>query len=214
MKNVEFPDPTIERLCCYRRILSALLAAGHARVYSHELAAAQRVTPAQVRRDVMLIGYSGSPVKGYDIAGLLDRIGEILDPPGGVGVVLVGVGYLGRALLAYFAGRKSPIPVVAAFDVAPETSGQLIHGCHCYHIDELSSFLSRRSILVGIVAVPAEAAQKTARELIDGGVRALLNFAPVQLDVPQNVYVENVDIAVSLEKTAFFAQSMSLEKED
>ena len=178
------------------------------------MAAAQRVTPAQVRRDVMLIGYAGSPAKGYEIAGLLERIGEILDPRGGDGVVLVGVGYLGRALLAYFAGRHSPIPVVAAFDVAPETCGQLIHGCRCYHIDELPKYLARQSILVGIVAVPAEAAQDAARRLTEGGVRALLNFAPVQLDVPPNVYVETIDIAVSLEKTAFFAQSMAQEKED
>ena len=114
MKSNEFPNPTIERLCCYRRILIQLVAAGQERVYSHELAAAQRVTSAQVRRDLMLIGYAGSPAKGYEVAGLLHRIGEILDPRGGKGVVLVGVGSLGRALLAYFADRPSPLSVVAA----------------------------------------------------------------------------------------------------
>jgi redox-sensing transcriptional repressor len=206
------PDRTIERLVAYRRQLDRLLDSGQSRIYSHELAAAHKVTPAQVRRDVMLIGYTGSPARGYEAAGLRDRIAEILDPPEDEGVVLVGIGHLGRALLAYFTGRHPQSTVVAAFDVDPELTDQVIHGCRCHPLDQLETVIAGQRIGAAIIAVPGQDAQDVANRLIRSGVKAILNFAPVQLHVPGDVFVESIDIAVSLEKTAYFARAKAQQR--
>jgi redox-sensing transcriptional repressor len=210
---MEYPDRTIERLCSYRRALMRRSEAGADRVFSHDLAADLHLTAAQVRRDLMTIGVTGSPAKGYEIAALLERIGEILDPPLGDGAVLVGVGHLGRALLSYFAGRRAPLSIVAAFDRDPERSGVVLHGCRVHPIDELPNVVGRLNVSVGIIAVPTESAQGVANMLAANGIRGLVNFAAVHLHAPAHVHVENVDITVSMEKTAYFARDHSEQRE-
>lgn len=210
---MEYSDRTIERLCSYRRALLRRLEAGSERVFSHDLAVDLHVTAAQVRRDLMTIGVTGSPAKGYAIAGLLERIGEILDPPLGDGAVLVGAGHLGRALLAHFAVRRAPLSIVAAFDRDPERCGTMLHGCRVHPMEDLPTVLAKLNVSVGIVAAPAESAQGVANLLAANGIRGLVNFAPVHLHVPDGVHVENVDITVSLEKTAYFARERCEQRE-
>lgn len=200
------PPRTIERLCCYRRSLQRLLADGQTRIYSHQLAAGHDVTPAQVRRDLMTIRCSGSPARGYEVQGLLARIGEILDPEPEECAILLGVGHLGRALLAYFATQGGALRIAAAFDTAPDRSGVVIHGCRCHSFAELEAVIAPRRVTVALLAVPADAAQEVATRLVRAGVRSIVNFAPVQLDLPLDVYVETIDIAVSMEKAAFFSR--------
>jgi len=204
---MELSERTIERLCAYRRILGHLLKEGKDRVFSHELAAQQGATAAQVRRDVMLIGYAGSPAKGYDVAGLREHIASLLHPPLERGVVLVGVGHLGRALLAYFAGRRAPLGVTAAFDTDSEKRGRIIHGCRCYGLEELEEVLGRQWTPVAMIAVPGEAAQGVADRLTACGVKGIVNFAPVLLHVPEDVVCEDIDLSVALEKVSYLACS-------
>jgi len=204
---MNLPIRVVERLIAYRRHLRWWLADGRTRIYSHELAAMNGVTPAVVRRDLMTIGYTGSPARGYDAAGLIEWIGKRLDCPRREGVALVGLGSLGRAILNYFTGFHPELPIVAAFDVAPDKVGRMIDGCRCYATTEMEGVLKERPVTVGIIAVPVEAAQDVAERLIQAGVRGLLNFTPVRLHVPPDVYVEDVDIAVSLEKVAFYART-------
>ncbi|HBO44803.1 MAG TPA: redox-sensing transcriptional repressor Rex [Planctomycetaceae bacterium] len=205
------PDPAdalsehaVERLIAYRRHLRQRLMQGCDRIYSHDLAKPEGVTPAQVRRDLMTIGYTGSPARGYDAKGLITHISSLLDARSVGGFALVGVGHLGRAILDYLA-RQHPEYKVAAFDVNPDKAGGVTHGCRCYMLDEMKQVLTQQSMRVGIVTVPADAAQDAATRLVEAGVCGLLNFAPVRLRVPARVYVENVDIALRLEKVAFFA---------
>lgn len=200
------PPRMIERLIDYRRHLRRWHGQARTRIYSHQLAALAQVTSAVVRRDVMTIGYTGSPAKGYDVGGLINRISRILDPQGRPGVALVGLGSLGRAILKHFAQLHPELRFVAAFDVSPEKVGRIIDGCRCCSAAELESVLEREPVLVGIITVPSEAAQETAERLVRTGVRGILNFTPVRLHVPPAVYVEDVDIAVSLEKVVFFAR--------
>jgi redox-sensing transcriptional repressor len=197
---------TIGRLSLYRRVLLNLQDQGTRNVYSHQLARLSGGTAAQVRRDVMVIGYSGSPTKGYDVADLLVSIDQFLDAPDGARVALVGVGNLGRALLAFFAARSRSLEIVAAFDSDAYKAGRVIHGCRCYSMDELDEVVSGRSIRVGVIAVPADAAQTVSDRLIRAGVGGLLNFAPVALHTPGSIYVEDIDLTMSLEKVAFFAK--------
>jgi len=202
----KIPPRTVERLIVYRRLLTAEAEAGTEHLYSHELAGLAHVTPVQVRRDLMAVGYVGSPKRGYAVQELADRIVELLEQPGGQKAVLVGIGNMGRALLAYLVGRSSNITVVAAFDNDPSKFGRVIAGCRCYDARDLSIRARQLDVSLGIIAVPGDQAQSAADALIEAGVNGILNFAPVPLRVRRDVYVEQVDIMRSFEKVAHFAR--------
>ncbi|HAU38656.1 MAG TPA: redox-sensing transcriptional repressor Rex [Phycisphaerales bacterium] len=206
-------EKTIGRLSLYRRLLYELRNAGEENLYSHQLAQMAGVTAAQVRRDLMSIGYSGSPTRGYDVRELGESIGRFLDSPTDQGVALVGVGNLGRAIMAFFAGRRPHLRIVAAFDTDPYKVNRVIQGVRCYSLEQMPQVVESEGIQVGILAVPAVAAQSAADTLVRAGVRGLLNFAPVPLRVPPDVYVEDIDMTMSLEKVAYFARQRASQKE-
>lgn len=203
----------VSRLSVYRRLLAQLLAEGRNGVFSHELAALAGVSAAQVRRDLMAVDYSGSPQRGYDVATLMERIAAFLDAPGGQVMVLVGLGHVGQALLAYFAGRRQALSIVAAFDRDPHKVDRVIHGCRCYPITMLEEVTAEHRASVGIIAVPGSAAEEVAGRLVRAGARALVNFAPVRLHMPEHVYVDDVDITVAIERAAYFARHAPSRKE-
>jgi len=199
------PERTIGRLSLYRRLLIGLQRLGITHVFSHQLAEYARVTAAQVRRDLMAIGYSGSTQRGYDVDACVISLADVLDRPGGQHVALVGVGHLGRALLNYFAGRRPNLSIVAAFDVDPDLVGHRLHGCECHSTDVLTDVLHEHGVTVAIVAVPGPVAQTVADKLVAAGIRGILNFAPVRLSVPDDVFVEDLDVTTALETVAFYA---------
>jgi redox-sensing transcriptional repressor len=196
---------SIGRLSLYRRLLNTLAADNITNVFSHELAAMAKVTAAQVRRDLMATGYSGSPIHGYEVKELIKSIGNFLDSPKPEGVILIGVGNLGRAILAYFAGRRPKLSIVAAFDSDSSKVNRVIQGCRCHPLREMADFIRENSIKVAIITVPAGEAQNVANELVHAGIKGILNFAPVRLHVPEGIYVEDNDITMSLEKVAYFS---------
>ncbi|MBN2582346.1 MAG: redox-sensing transcriptional repressor Rex [Planctomycetes bacterium] len=206
------PERTVGRLSLYRRLLVAMRNRGTKSVFSHELASAAGVTAAQVRRDMMVVGCSGSPAKGYDVRELIEHIGLFLDSSEPESVGLVGVGNIGRAMMAYFEGRRPKLKMVAAFDSDPSKVNRVVHGCRCYAMEDMARVVAERGIQVAMVAVPAESAQEVADVLVRCGVRGLLNFAPMALRVPEHVYVEDIDVTTSLEKVAFFARSRRANK--
>ncbi len=206
-------DKTVARLSVYRRVLQDMQDAGQQHVFSHELASKSGCTAAQVRRDVMATGYSGSPVRGYDVAALAASISEFLFHSDAQKVALVGIGNLGRALMAFSPRRNPRIPIVAAFDNDPAKVNRVIHGCRCYPVQQMEAIVQAEGIGIGIIAVPASVAQDTARRLCQAGVVGLLNFAPTHVWVPPHVYIENLDLSMSLEKVAFFAGLQSAQKE-
>lgn len=199
-------EKTIGRLSLYRRILAVLLAEGKEFVCSHELATMARGSSAQVRRDFMALGCVGRRSRGYNVKELLDSIGAFLDAPSGDAAALVGVGNLGRALLAYLVDRRPNLSIKAAFDTDPRKVNRTFNGCPCYSMQSLVEVIQFHHIRTAIIAVPAAYAQSVADELVTVGVRGLLNFAPVRLRVPQDVFVENMDISTALEKTAYYAR--------
>lgn len=203
----------VERLSIYRRLLGDVKRHGTRNVFSHDLAVMAGVKATQVRRDLMTIGFTGSPTRGYDVSGLIQRIGEFLDAPQWQTVVLVGIGHVGQALLAHFGGRSPHLSIAAAFDTDSAKVNRVLHGCRCYPTDQMEEVVQRVGAEVAIVAVPGEIAQPVAHQLVRAGVRGILNFAPVHLRVPDYVYVENVDITVRLERVAFYARQGSLDKE-
>jgi redox-sensing transcriptional repressor len=200
---------TIARLSLYRRVLYRLMADGEKYVFSHQLALLVNGTAAQVRRDVMAVGYTGSPTRGYSVRELSDSIGHFLDHPDGQKVALVGIGNLGRALLAYFSNRRPKLAIVAAFDSDPVKVNRVIHGCRCYPMNELEEVVKREHITLGMITVPSDEAQTVADSMERSGIRGIVNFAPVKLMMPETVFVEDIDVTTALEKVAYF--SMILE---
>jgi redox-sensing transcriptional repressor len=204
---------TIGRLSLYRRLLNELAVEGVRNVYSHQLASMAGGTAAQVRRDLMSIGYSGSPTRGYEVQELIKSIRGFLDSPQVQGVALVGIGNLGRAIMAYFTGRRPNLSIVAAFDKDPHKANRIVHGCRCYGMDDLARVIREQDIHVGAITVPAAEAQDVANKLVREGVRGIVNFAPAALRVPPDVYVEDIDMSMSLEKVAYFARQGLVGKE-
>ena len=199
-------EKTIERLILYRRLLLGLQGNGTNKIFSHQLAVMAGVTSAQLRKDLTPTGYYGSPVHGYDIKQLLDSISEIIDAPEMENVVLVGLGHLGRAVLDYFQGRRPKLQIIAAFDTNPAKINRTIHGCLCYHTDDMEKVIKENKIIVSILAVPVDEAQEIAERMVNAGIRGLLNYAPMRLNLPNDVYVENRDMIMAVEKAAYFAR--------
>lgn len=202
---IKIPQNTVNRLILYRKLLRLESKDNSNNIFSHRLATLAGVTAAQVRRDLMLIGYSGSPVRGYKINELAASIDSFLDTPACNNVAIIGVGKLGRAIMDYCYGIHSKIQIVAAFDIDPLKVDRVIHGVYCHHIKDLEKYIKENSIKVAIITVTADEAQKVADMLIYIGITGILNYTPKRLSVPETVYVQNQDMMMSLEKVAFFA---------
>jgi len=205
-RQAGLPERVVGRLALYRVLLERLRPGGKEYVFSHELAQLAGVTPSQVRRDLMNVGCTGSPARGYAVEDLVRCIGQMLDAPFLEPVVLVGVGNLGRAVLAFLEHRRPNLRIVAAFDSDPGKVNRIFSNVRCHPVQTLDWVVRQRAVRVGIITVPAQAAQPVADTLVAAGVTGILNFAPVPLQVPPQVFVENVDIGVALEKVAFFAR--------
>ncbi len=204
IKNL--PHKTVERLSQYRRALLMILSKEKMHVFSHEIAQMLHITPVQVRRDLMLIGYSGNLRKGYDIKELIELIGKIIDSEKGQRVAVVGLGNLGKAIISYIKGKRSKLSIIAAFDINPEKINRVYDGVACYHVNQMQDIIKQNNISIGIIAVPSEQAPVIAEALVLTGIKGLLNFTPKPLNVPPYVYLEEYDMITSLEKVAFYAK--------
>ncbi|MGC9342881.1 MAG: redox-sensing transcriptional repressor Rex [Bacteroidales bacterium] len=206
MKNTKLPEKTVERLSEYRRTLLNCLAQGKTHIFSHELAQLHNITAVQVRRDIMFIGYSSMQRKGYDVNELINVIGKIIDSEEGLNVAIIGIGNLGRAITHYFMGKRSKLNIVAAFDIDPNKIDRVISGVKCYSFPSLPEVVKELDISIALLTVPADAAAETTESLVVGGIKGILNFTTVPLNVPSNVYLEEYDMITSLEKVAYFVK--------
>ena len=200
------PHKTIERLSQYRRALLLCHENGQSHIFSHEIAKIQHITPVQVRRDLMLIGYSGTLRKGYNIEELIQLIGNIIDSHSGLNVAVVGMGNLGRALINYFQGKRHKLSIAAGFDNNPDKIGNKMSGVPCYTIDSLPEIIKEKNIKIGIITVPASFTTETAEKLVNAGIKGILNYTPKPIEVPPNVYLEEYDMITTLEKVAFYVK--------
>ena len=203
---MSLPERTVERLSEYRRSLLQCLEEGKTHIFSHELAELHHNTAVQVRRDIMFIGYSSMQRKGYDVRELVDVIGEILDSEKGQNVAVVGIGNLGRAVTTYFVGKRSKLNIIATFDVDTNKIDRVISGVKCYSLGRLKEIVEAYQISIAIMTVPADAAIEVAAQLVDAGIKGLMNFTTVPLNVPEDVYLDEYDMITSLEKVAYFVK--------
>jgi len=200
------PEKTIGRLSEYRRTLLDCLADGKTHIYSHELANLHNITAVQVRRDIMLIGYSTTLKKGYDVKALIDVIGDIIDTEEGLNAAVIGIGNLGRAITAYFNGKRTKLRIAATFDTDPGKANRVISGVKCYPMTDLNRIVKEQNVSIGILTVPPENASAVAEKLIMAGIKGILNYTSTPLNVSPNVYLEEYDMITSLEKVAYFVK--------
>ena len=199
------PEKTVERLSQYRRSLQRVLDEGKTHIYSHEIAKLLHVTPVQVRRDIMLIGHSGTLRKGYDIVNLIELISKIIDCRTEQRVAIVGIGKLGQALLNYLYETKTKLKISALFDTNKDKIGKTYSGVVCYSIDRLDEIIKRDQISIAILTVPSTEAKKVKDQLLAAGILGIINYTPVSLDV-EGAFLEEYDVITSLEKVAYFAK--------
>ena len=201
------PERTVERLSEYRRSLLQCLEEGKTHIYSHELAGLHHNTAVQVRRDIMFIGYSSMQRKGYDVRELINVIGEILDSEKGLNVAVIGVGNLGRAITTYFVGKRSRLNIIATFDVDHTKIDRVISGVKCYPLNRIDEVVESNNISIAIVTVPADYAAEVTDQLVKAGIKGILNFTTVPLNVADDVYLDEYDMITSLEKVAYFVKT-------
>lgn len=197
------PPTTVRRLSTYYRVLGTVQSDGQTSVSSETLASLTGFTAAQVRRDLAYFGSFGKRGVGYAVSSLRQRLAAILGIDRGWRIGLVGVGNLGRALMAYPGFNNQGFDVVAAFDSDAAVIGSRVNGQYVRPVDALADAVRGEHIDMVIVTVPAGAAQKVVDQAVAAGVRAILNFAPTQLRVPSHVQLSNVDLAVEVEYLSY-----------
>jgi len=203
MPRIDIPRKSIYRLSIYQRCLQRLKSNRVDTVSSEALAKAAGVKPTQLRKDLTYFGQFGTRGLGYNVGSLSSTIGEVLGHNRLQPVVLVGVGNLGSALLRYGGFRKEGFEVVAAFDIAPKPAGRDVL-IPILALGTMEEFIKENQVKMAILTVPATSAQEVANVLIKAGVQAILNFSPTVLDVPEDVVVNSVDLAVELENLSYF----------
>ena len=200
------PEKTIERLSEYRRTLLSCHRQGITHIFSHVLAGIHGITAVQVRRDLMLIGFSSDTKKGYDVQVLIDYISHILDSEQPMHVAVVGMGHLGQAITKYFNSKGLNLRITAAFDVDPAKVGKTIDDIPVYHMDAFETKVEELDISMVIVSSPTNVAPQLVLPIINAGIRGVLNFTSTPLNFPQGIIVENYDITTLLEKVAYFVK--------
>lgn len=206
MKHDNIPTPTVRRLSLYLRQLESFLEEDKRTISSKQLGEALRLTDAQVRKDLAYFGQFGFPGIGYRVDDLIVKVRQILGTDKICNVCVVGIGHLGTALVAYKGFVKKGFQLVAAFDSDPQKIGRPMPAMPSISIegfDQLRSRVQERAIRIGILTVPAEAAQAVANQLIEAGIGGILNFAPISLSVAPDFPIANVDLAVHLEQLSF-----------
>jgi redox-sensing transcriptional repressor len=203
-EHTDIPRKTIYRLSVYLRCLARLKENSVETVSSEALAQVAGVKPTQLRKDLAHLGQFGTRGLGYDVAELSQRISNELGTTRLQPVILVGVGHLGLALMSYRGFEKEGFEIAAAFDVEPSRRREKDISQPILPMEELPAFVQKREIKMAILAVPAAVAQEVANLLVKCGIMGILNFAPIVLAVPEEVMVNNVNVAIELENLSYF----------
>jgi len=204
MRVAKVPENTINRLSIYSRYLRSLARRGRPLITSEELGQKMHFKPTQVRRDFAYFGHFGFRGKGYDVKRLSKELEKILGLNRKWPVAVVGAGNLGRALSAYPGFRQHGFEISVIFDNSRAKIGKTWQGVKILDIKQMSKVVKERKIKIAIIAVPYFSAQQVAGVLICSGVKAILNFAPYKLAVPEGLKLKNIDLSTELQSLSCF----------
>ena len=202
----DIPDIVIGRLPIYLRALTQLSEQGHEITSSHELGQRLGISSAQIRKDLSHFGEFGKQGTGYQISHLQAQLKQILQVDREWPMVVIGAGDLGRAIAHYGGFVQRGFRVVAIFDSAPSKIGTGSDDLKVLNTNQLKSVIRERSVKIAVIAVPAQFAQQVCDELVDAGVHAILNYAPITLSVPDTVHVQYIDPVTDLQRMTYYLE--------
>lgn len=203
----------IKRLPRYYRYLGDLLSKDVVRISSRELSERMGITASQIRQDLNNFGGFGQQGYGYNVEYLYDEIGKILGLDNKYNIVIIGAGNLGQALANYAKFEKRGFTIKGLFDVNPRLVGMSIRGIEIRDLDDLEEFIQTNEVDIAVLTLPKTKAVSIANDLVKWGIEAIWNFAPVDLNVPGNVIVENVHLLDSLMTLSYSLKEKRSEKE-
>lgn len=203
----------IKRLPRYYRYLGELIAEGVERISSNELSAKMRVTASQIRQDLNNFGGFGQQGYGYNVPYLYEEIGKILGLDKTHHMIIIGAGNLGQALANYVKFEKRGFKIVGIFDVNPVLKGISIRGNEIRMMEELPQFLKEEKVEIATLTLPKNNAAEAADLLVKNGIKAIWNFAHLDLNVPKDVIVENVHLSESLMRLSYNLNCQAAEQE-
>jgi redox-sensing transcriptional repressor len=203
-EHIVISKATIDRLPLYFRTLRQIQQEGTEIISSEELGRRIGVTPEQIRKDLASFGEFGKKGVGYFVRELIRNIGEILGLHRNWNIAIVGVGHLGWALANYRNFASLGFNLAAVFDIDPAKIGQVIGGVEVAALDRLEDIARERNIHIGVITVPAQSAQDVADRLVAAGVRGIWNFAPIKLNLPENVRLVSEDLSVGLSSISYY----------
>jgi redox-sensing transcriptional repressor len=202
--SADIPDIVIGRLPIYLRALNQLARQRQEITSSRELGQLLGISSAQIRKDLSHFGGFGKQGTGYHVETLRKKLEQILNVDAEWSIVVVGAGHIGHALAHYGGFVNRGFRVVAVFDNDPKKVGTKTNSLNVQPMDQIEAFIDKHHIKLAMVAVPAEYAQAVADQLIDHGVRGILNYAPITLNVPEDVYVQYIDPVAELQHMTFY----------
>lgn len=205
---LDIPEVVINRLPVYARALAALADSGERVVSSQTLGEALDVTPAQIRKDLSYFGRFGKQGRGYNVQELLERLREILGLNRRWTVCVIGMGRLGEAIVEYGGFEPQGFKIVAAFDADVEKIGRKIGSQEIMPVEQLDAYLTEHHVDIGVVAVPAAAAQEVVDRLIGNGIRAILNYAPTNAHVPDGVNIRQIDPVLAMQSMTYYIKDV------
>ena len=212
MDEKEISQAVISRLPRYFRYLGELKDQGVERISSQDLSELMSVTASQIRQDFNNFGGFGQQGYGYNVEFLYQEIGKILGLHKKHHLVIIGAGNLGQALANYMNFEKRGFIISGAFDLNPKLYGKTIRGIKVKPMEELEQFVRANNIDIAVLTIPKTSAVEVANRLVDCGIKAIWNFAHVDLDVPEKVQVENVHLSDSLMKLSYNINRYELDK--
>ncbi len=208
MVSTDVPEIVVRRLPLYLRALTSLVEANHLITSSQELGDMLGISSAQIRKDLSYFGEFGKQGMGYEVPYLRDQLRRILQVDRHWDMVLVGAGDLGHAIVNYAGFKRWGYHVAAVFDNNPAKIGTSMAGLTIRSATELEEAVRAMHVHIGIIAVPAVGAQAVAERMIRGGIRAILNYAPINLNLPPEVRVHPIDPVVGLQSMSFYLNPM------
>lgn len=212
MKENSIPKATVKRLPLYYRYLRILNSAGKTKVSSTELSEAIQVDSATIRRDFSYFGELGKRGYGYDVEDLMNFFGKILNDDQLTNVALVGVGNLGSALLKFKFHQSNSIRVSCAFDVKEDIVGRIVDGIPVYPLESMKEQIKLQQIEIAILTIPAEQGQAVVDQLVEAGIKGILNFTSARLSAPDNIIIQSVDLTNELQTLIYFLHHGNDEK--
>ncbi len=202
-QNREISQAVIRRLPRYYRYLGELLENGVERISSNDLSKRMKVTASQIRQDLNNFGGFGQQGYGYNVKYLYTEIGKILGLEQNHNMIIIGAGNLGQALANYAAFEKRGFVLKGLFDVNPKLKGMKVRGVEIRMLDEVGAFVRNNDVEIAALTIPKEKAIEVAGMLVENGVRAIWNFAHIDLNLPEHIIVENVHLSESLMRLSY-----------